>query len=165
MADELSIDVSDLETSQLKKLLETINAELYERSLAECDPEALIRLGFAEGFTSKLAPVRPWVAGGILVAPGYKKESSAFSHRCSFIKINDTWAWESEHKILDEIRSGGKLMQSITLIALMDGFQVDVLTSKARNSVHVLENIISYTYENNNLVQVSSRNISTRGQL
>lgn len=165
MAGDIPIDFSSLDTGQLKKMLEALNTELYERSLAACDPVALLRLGFSEGFTAKPTPVRPWVVGGILIVPGYKKESSSFSHKCSFAKINDSWAWESEHKIIDEIRSSNRLMQSITLIALQEGFGVDVLTSKARNSVHVLENIVSYTYENSELVQVSSRNISAKGQL
>jgi hypothetical protein len=157
--------IVNLTDSQLQELITLANAELYTRNIANSDPDSLIKLGFEKGFTTKLTPVQPLIHNGILIAPGYKKESSVFSHKCSFIKVNDSWVWESDHKILDEIRSNNKLLQSITLIALMDGFQIDVLTSKARNSVHVLENIVSYNYEEGVLFKTSSRNISNKGQL
>lgn len=157
--------LENLTDSELQEVITIANAELYSRNIANAEPSSLIKLGFERGFTSKLVPVQPWVVNGVLIAPGYKKESSVFNHKCSFIKVNDSWVWESEHKILDEIRSDTKILRSVTLIALMDSFQIDVLTSKARNSVHVLENIVSYNYEEGVLLKTSSRNISTKGQL
>ena len=160
-----AFDVESLSDHELKNFLEVVKMELYTRNLNNCDPSTLLKLGFDQGFTSKLTTVTPWIVGGVLIAPGYKKEASAFSHKCSFVKVNDSWVWESEYKVDSEIRNSNKLLQSVTLIALFEGAQVDVLTSKARNSVHILENITSYMYENDDLIKTSSRNVSTKGQL
>lgn len=166
MSDLLNTEELDLlSDSELHAVLELIKTELYARNLNNCDPETLLKLGFSQGFTNKLTTVKPWVVKGVLIAPGYKKDASMLSHKCSFVKVDDDWVWESNYKIDSEIRTSNKLLQSITLIALFEGAQIDVLSSKARNSVHVLENITSYLYEDNELMQTSSRNVTTKGQI
>lgn len=162
-----TIDLSDLVSCDDKTLSRAgliIAHEIKSRALANCDPTAVIDKFFKEGFNSKEMPKDPVLLEGVLVCMGAKLDKSVMNHNCAFVRVNNSWSWEHEDLIKDEIRylpGARSRMQSVSLIPVIDGTAVDLVESKTINSVHKLVAVKSYAVENNTLILVSSRKVST----
>ena len=162
-----TIDIYDLDDFELGVLAASIHAEQQRRALAAADPSALVESGFQNGFKSDGTPVEPWLVDGILVCPGAKIGKSASSHECGFVRIDDQWVWESEAKVVDEVRhAAGRnvQMRSVTLIAVHETMKVDLILARMRSGVHQLKTAKSYTVSSGKLLHVTTRtpNVSFR---
>lgn len=162
-----TLDLSNLASCDDKTLSRAaliISHEIKSRALANCEPDALIAKFFKEGFDSKEMPKDPVLLDDILVCLGAKLDKSVMNHNCAFVRVNNSWSWEHEDLLKDEIRylPGAKSrMQSVSLIPVVDGTSVDLVESKTINSVHKLVAVKSYVVEGKALVLVSSRKVST----
>lgn len=161
------LDLSNLVSCDDKTLSRAaliISHEIKSRAIANCDPDALISKFFKEGFNSKEMPKDPVLLDDVLVCLGAKLDKSVMSHNCAFVRVNNSWSWEHDDLIKDEIRylPGAKSrMQSVSLIPVVDGTSVDLVESKTINSVHKLLAVKSYVVEGKALILVSSRKVST----
>jgi hypothetical protein len=153
-------DLTDLDDMALLVLAQEVTAEQHRRALEACDPEALVREGFSEGFTTAGMPRDPWIYNGILVCCGAKNDRSATSHECAFVSIGEKWVWECQERFYDEVRNvpGPKpIMRSVTLCAVHEGMEVDLVTSQLRTGVHTMKNVRSFQVVGGELVLVGTR--------
>ena len=154
------IDPAALTDMELAELLLQLRAEQQDRAIKACDPEALIELGFREGFRSDGLPRDPWIVGGILVCPGARLDKSATSHDCGFARVNDKWVWEADGKIEDVVRNTMNRraqMRSVTLVAIDDTTVVDLVYATCRTGVHKLKSARSFSVSASELVLDSER--------
>jgi hypothetical protein len=146
-----------------RELAELLAAALEEQRRRACeigDPAALIERGFDEGFTAKGEPREPWIEAGVLICPGWIQDKSTLSHTCSFVAIGKTFAWDSDDKIDDKVRhvAGPKrLMRSVTLVAAVEGTEVDQVMSRCTNGVHKMQQVRSYIVRGGELQLVTTR--------
>ncbi len=160
-----TLDLSDLSgqtDGNLAALIEAAQDEQKRRAIEAGDLEAIIEDAFEQGFTAKGMARGPWLTDdGILVCPGSIIEKSTQSHVCSFVNLDDTWAWQAQDLLLDEVRKipaqARTHQRSVSLIAAYDGLEFTVVVCKARNSVHEMQSSTTYTVHNGSLEVVSSR--------
>lgn len=136
--------------------------EQMRRAVDACDPDALVELGFAEGFKSDGMPVEPWLAGGIVVCPGAKIDKSASSHQCAFVAVGDDWVWEYEDRLADVIRhlpgvGSRQKMQSVSLVVAHEGLELDFVVSKMSAGTHQMCEVRSFVIEAGELKLVNAR--------
>lgn len=156
------IDIAGSSDARLAELAHLIAQEQHRRAIESGDVDALIEEGFALGFGPGADTVKdPWVRDGILIAPGGRFDRSASAHRCSFVRVGEGWVWEHGAKLHDDIRraSSKSEMRSVTLVALREGDKIDLVTSKARNGGHQLQQARSFVYTNGTLNLVNSREV------
>jgi len=151
----------------IAELIAILIEEQRGRALARGDLEAIVEQGFELGFDSTGKAKTPWIDRGIVVCPGSVIERSALSHDCVFVNVDDTWVWESDDLVLDDVRRGlmrGKENQrSISLLAARDGLCFDVIASKKRQGVHQMVAGSSYEIKNGKLELIGSRAVKPRG--
>lgn len=160
------MNLAALDEGQLIHLAALVGDELRRRALERGDLPELIDDAFERGFGSGTTVKDPWVRDGLLVAPGGKFEKSASSHRCTFVRVQDQWVWESSQRIQDEIRNvpgPGSSMRSVTLVTVNEGDKVDVLSSRTRGGVHELMEVRSFLYRGGELEMVTARTVRTSG--
>jgi len=157
-----NLDLGGCDDGELIHLAALISDEQRQRALQRGDLPELIDDAFDKGFGTGHKVEMPWVREGLLVAPGGKFEKSQMSHRCTFVRVQDDWVWESSQKIHDEIRhlpGAGSSMRSVTLLTLNEGDKVDVLTSRTRSGVHELLEIHSFVYHNGSIEMTTARTV------
>ena len=160
-----TFDLAGLSDEQLRALASDIGLEQHLRALDQADPDALVELGFAEGFPR--GNVRdPWIEGQVLICPGQLTPKSKQSHDCTFVSVkqpfDDTsrWVWEASDLVGDGVRflPGSQAVQrSISLLAAIEGLCIDVVVSQARQGRHTMKQARSYTITDGKLVHVSTR--------
>ena len=161
---DAGIDVATLTDEQLAVLAADIAYEQQVRALAGRDLTAITSVSFDAAFAGKRATF-PWIDGGLLVCPGQILGKSKQSHDCTFVTVKppgDTsrWVWESESCVSDEIRklpSQQRHQQSISLVAAVDGLEVDVVTMQLRQGKHKLVGVVSFEVRAGALVSVATR--------
>jgi hypothetical protein len=154
------VDLSALSDGELSALAACVAAEQQMRAIAGADPDALVELGFAEGFKSDGLPRDPWLVAGVLICPGARNDRSATSHDCGFVTVGDVWVWEADERITDVIRQvpGPRhRMRSVTLLAAFDGLAVDLVVSRARSGMHQLRGVRSFEVHNAEVTLVGTR--------
>jgi hypothetical protein len=157
---ECVIDPANLSDVELAELLMQLRAEQQDRAIKASDPEALIELGFREGFRSDGLPRDPWIVNGILVCPGARIDKSASSHDCGFARVDDKWVWEADGKIEDVVRNTMNRraqMRSVTLVAIDDTTVVDLIYATCRTGAHKLKSARSFSVTAAGLVLDSER--------
>lgn len=153
--------VSSLSDSELAGLAIVVFEESRQRKVESADTEALLDWGFSHLFSESGLPLTPQVVSGLLVVPGARWGGS-LSHKCSFATAEGTWVWESRLKVGDQMRTipGPRgLLQSVTVIAPIEGMGLDVVGCRARNGVHELTSVHSYAFESDVLNVVSARKV------
>ena len=154
------IDPAALTDIELSEILLQLRAEQQDRAIKSCDPDALVELGFREGFRADGLPRDPWIVNGILVCPGARLDKSASSHDCGFVRVNDKWVWEADGKIEDVVRNTMNRraqMRSVTLVAIDDTTVVDLVYATCRTGVHKLKSARSFSIKASELVLDSER--------
>lgn len=154
------IDPAALTDIELSEILLQLRAEQQDRAIKACDPDALVELGFREGFRADGLPRDPWIVNGILVCPGARLDKSASSHDCGFARVNDKWVWEADGKIEDVVRNTMNRraqMRSVTLVAIDDTTVVDLVYATCRTGVHKLKSARSFSVKASELVLDSER--------
>ena len=140
-----------------------IGAEVLRRAINAGDPTVLLDDVFVSGgFDSRGNANPPWfTADGILVCPGSKTSKSKNSHDCVFVSIDGEWAWTHPQSLGDQMRTitfnGRTIVQSVTLVAPVEGAEVDVVASSARSGPRKKKNVTSYTVVSNTLLNVGKR--------
>ena len=160
------LDLASMADDELIHLSALIGDELKDRAFQRGDLQELINNAFDHGFGSGVKVLQPWMHDNILIAPGGKFEKSALSHRCTFVRVQDQWVWESSQKLQDEIRNvagPGSSMRSVTLIALNEGDKVDMLSSRTRSGVHELQEVQSFVYTDGKLEMIVARTVRSAG--
>jgi len=158
LPDEVIVAATD---EQIHATMSALAGELHARALAGGDLEAIAEQAFVDGFTAKGVPLMPWLAGGLLICPGYKKSRSATSHDCSFVSLDGTWVWDAPNKLVDIIRDvpGAKAHTcSVTVVVPTEGMRVDAVTSKSRGGGPCqMASAHSFQVRGAELVEVSTR--------
>lgn len=155
-------ELRDEELSRVIRLaLEIQRVRMVDRS----DPEALVELGFKNGFDSTGRALSPWMHDGVLICAGSVVEKSGTKHSCGFVKIDDVWVWESANLVIDEIRRveiGGKAnMRSVSIVGVSEGTRVDFIESNKNAGVHKMRRAKSYDVLEGQLSLVNTRVTST----
>jgi hypothetical protein len=149
-----------LDDVALAALLSAARAELHRRALEGGDVEALVEETFSSAFDASGDAHAPFVHGGLIVCPGSRVNTSSSGHRCRFAVVGGDWVWECGDLVHDEIRQlrsakGGT--HSVSLVALTDGVEIDVVTSRAKGGVHECQRVDSYTVSGGTIVKVGAR--------
>lgn len=138
-----------------------LSAERTRRALGRGDLDAVVELGFEEGFSPRGVALDPWVASGLVICPGSLVEKSATSHDCRFANVDGTWVWESDVTLVDVVRrvgSGARTSQrSISLLEAVDGLSFDVIEAKKSQGQHRMTRVRSYCVRDGQLQLVATR--------
>jgi hypothetical protein len=155
-----TFDPSVLDDRTLADLAAMIAAEQRERAVAAADPDALVELGFSQGFTGDGMPRDPWLVNGVLVCTGTRIDRSATGHDCGFVSVGGSWVWEADDLLADVVRHlpGPKSrMRAVSLVAAYDGLELDLVVSRARAGVHQMKSARSFVVRDGALVLVTTR--------
>ena len=163
----VSFDFTVLDDAALAQLVADARAEQQRRALESGDLDALIADGFERGFTRGGRAADPWISAGIVVCPGSLNGSSRSSHECSFVKVGESWVWQAEEKLADDVRpisDGGRHQQrSVTLLGAFEGLELDLVTCKSRQGVHRLTEARSFVVAGGQLELVRTRTVRVEG--
>ena len=154
------LGVSAMSDLAIHHMIVELRAEQQRRAIELCDPEALVELGFQDGFKPDGLPRDPWLQGAVLICPGARIDKSMSSHDCGFARIDEAWVWESESKIIDVVRNLAQRkvqMRSVTLIATHDGMSVDMIYAAAKTGAHRMKSARAFVISNGALVLQSQR--------
>lgn len=159
------LDLSAMDDATLWELAAHIAAEQRQRLLAVGDTAAVLEYGFTHGFDSKGHAREPQIAHGFLVCYGSIVEKSATSHDCRFVHVEDAWVWEWPDVIIDEVRKmpdrARMHQRSVTLLAPIEGLEIDIVTSQMRTGAHRMVKTTSYRVHAGALEVVRARAVST----
>lgn len=132
-----------MEREDLSVLAAMVSDEQQRRALDAEDLEAVTEDAFANGFDGRGMAVDPWITpGGLLVCPGSKIHRSKQSHRCRFVAVGERWVWDAHERLCDEVRQfpqRSDSIQTVTVLAAVDGLVIDLVSSKASGGAHVRE--------------------------
>jgi hypothetical protein len=146
---------------QLAHTVAAILAVQHERALTGGDLGALTEKAFLEGFDHRGEAGRPWIEAGLLFCPGHWKEKSKTSHECTFVSVDGQWVWDTGSHVVDEKREvpgPRRLMQFITVVPVVEGAKVDMVSSKSRsNGPCEMQKATSFQVRAGELVEVSAR--------
>lgn len=147
----------------LAELRSAIDDELRQRAVDSGDLDALVEEAFRVGFDAKGQAQPPWLHGRVLVCPGAKVSSSAMSHACRFVSVDDTWVWEHPDVITDTMRPRGPHSSaSITLLVARDGLECEVVASRARGGTHTRVSVEGYRIAGDTVVSTGKRSSAPR---
>jgi hypothetical protein len=152
-----------LTVTELHLLDQKVRDEIVSRLLAEGDLDAISDDVFTTtGFLPNMLPALPWVnADGVLICPGTKAHKSKTSHDCVFVSVDSHWVWNHPDALSDAMRTtvtnGKTLTQSVTLLPVMSGMEVDVVTSAARSGPCKAKHVDSFTFNGTTLLRVPAR--------
>jgi hypothetical protein len=150
----------------LHHLAEALHDEARHRAIAAGDHAALIAAAFESSFGRDGLGVDPWIEGQVIVCPGAMVAKSRTNHRCRFISVDDVWIWESAELIEEEKRSNPGTddgFRAVALLPVVNGMTLDVVSGRARGGQHSVDKATSYAVRRGKLVEVSQRNVSSRG--
>lgn len=158
------IDVAALTDEQLAVLAVDVAAEQQRRAVESRDLAAISAAAFDEGFAGKRV-MHPWMDGGLVLCPGQIVDKSKQSHDCTFVTVRppgetSRWVWESDACLSDEIRKlpgERRHQQSVSMLAAVEGLELDVVTMQLRQGRHKLVAVASYEVRSGELVAVPSR--------
>lgn len=158
------LDAGTLAGASDVELMQTVAAILavqHERALTGGDIDAMVENAFLGGFTSKGEAGRPWVEHGLLICPGSRKDKSATSHDCTYVSVEGEWAFATGTHIADVSRQvpGPRMhRQSITVLPLVEGCRLDLVTSAARSGGPCeMKKALCFQVRGGALVEVSAR--------
>ena len=164
-SEELARLVAGLDRQELSDLATLVRDEQRRRALAAEDLDAVVADAFERGFDGRGMAVDPWVTpGGLLVCPGSKIHRSKQAHRCRFVAVGDAWVWEAAERVTDELRrlpDRSDSIQTVTLLAAVDGLVVDVVTSKASGGAHTRESAVAFEVRAGELESVAPTSSAT----
>lgn len=138
-----------LSDEDLSAVAEAVKATQIERALDAGDVDSLVLLGFRDGFSSKGVALMPWIVDSMLIVPGSLScKIGKTSHECVFVRVGDSWSWESGDLVLDKIEntSDGQVsvQRSISVFAAFDGLEFEVIVSRFRGGGHKMVSGSSY---------------------
>jgi hypothetical protein len=146
---------------QLWETTAAIISEQRRRALADDDLATLVEEAFENGFNGRGEPHPPWLVGPLLVCPGSKRNRSATSHDCTFVSVDGTWVWDSEEKIIDEMRDfpGPKTQKrTVTVIGAVEGLKLDLVASSSRSGAPCeMKTATSFEIQRGQLIKVATR--------
>lgn len=107
------------------------------RALRSGDPAAIADAAFeGAAFDFRGLPETPWLEHGMLVCPGVKVEKSKSSHDCVFVHVGESWSWDHEDCVYDEMRqlpnAAKTIRRSISVVLAPEGLTFDVVASSSR---------------------------------
>ena len=159
------VDVSVLSDSDVDGLVVALLAEQQSRALLRCDSDALVDVGFVDGFDARGFARPPWLVEGMLICPGSVVERSASSHDCMFVSVAGVWVFNCEERVVDVVRkvpAGPREHQrSVTVLASFEGLVFDVVSSRMRDGKHRMRGVRQFRVEHGELVVVSDRAASS----
>ena len=145
---ELEEMVQAMDSEDLSVLASMVRDEQQRRALESEDLEAVVEDAFTNGFDGRGMAVEPWITpGGLLVCPGSKIHRSKQSHRCRFVAVGERWVWDAHEKLCDEVRQfpqRSDSVQTVTVLAAVDGLVIDLVTSKASGGAHKRESALAW---------------------
>ncbi|MEZ5237656.1 MAG: hypothetical protein R2716_01405 [Microthrixaceae bacterium] len=151
--EELLDRMDDHDLSEVAQMVRDLQRE---RALLAEDLEAVVADGFERGFDHRGMALDPWITpGGLVVCPGAKIHRSRANHRCRFAAVGDTWVWESPERVVDELRrlpDDRDSIQTVTVLAAVDGLVLEVVTSKASGGRHNRQSSIAFEVRSGELV-------------
>lgn len=151
--EELLDHMDDHDLSEVAQMVRDLQRE---RALLAEDLEAVVADGFERGFDHRGMALDPWITpGGLVVCPGAKIHRSRANHRCRFAAVGDTWVWESPERVVDELRrlpDDRDSIQTVTVLAAVDGLVLEVVTSKASGGRHSRQSSIAFEVRSGELV-------------
>lgn len=151
--EELLDHMDDHDLSEVAQMVRDLQRE---RALLAEDLEAVVADGFERGFDHRGMALDPWITpGGLVVCPGAKIHRSRANHRCRFAAVGDTWVWESPERVVDELRrlpDDRDSIQTVTVLAAVDGLVLEVVTSKASGGRHNRQSSIAFEVRSGELV-------------
>lgn len=153
----------ELNTAELANVAEAARQIQQERAVAAGDLDQIIARGFEIGFGRDGLGLLPWVEGDVIVCPGAIVAKSKAGHRCRFVSVDDVWIWDSPHLVREDKRSNPGSHQgfrAVGLIGVVDGTAIDVVSGKARRSLHSVDRVVSYEVRRGELVEVSHRDVT-----
>jgi len=156
---EHNFNLEQLSDEQLLDIQNKVYEIIKGRSLERGDLDEIIDSAFKSAFP-KIDGLgsEPWVEQSILICPGARIDSSSVKHKCRFIVVDDEWAWESPHQLLDTIRrdqSSKNLRQhSITMITPFEGMKIQVVTQKSQQGKHLVGSVGGYVFKKGKLEKV-----------
>jgi hypothetical protein len=161
LKDERVVDLAGLDDVALWALAGDIAAEQRRRCLESGDTEAVVEHGYTTGFDTKGHARDPVLAHGFVICHGSVVEKSASSHDCRFVHVGDDWVWECPDTIVDDVRKiadRGRLHQrSVSLLAPVEGLELDFITSTMRQGAHRMVRTMSYRIDGGQLELIQSR--------
>lgn len=134
--DTVAAWVGSLAVDELTLLAEICAQTLQDAVAAEGDLDALVEVGFSDGFESAGLAKLPWIVGGVLVVPGGRIDSMGGSHKCRFVAVGDDWVWQLEDRLADVMRPVERGLRTVTLVVAQPGLEFDVVTSTCRSGTH-----------------------------
>lgn len=152
-----------LEPAELANVAEAARQTQQERAVASGDLDQIVARAFEIGFGNDGLGLLPWVEGEIVVCPGAIVARSKSSHRCRLVSVDDVWIWDSPQLVREDKRSNpgdDEGFRAVGLIGLVDGTELDVVTGKARRSLHSVDRVVSYQIRAGELVEVSQRDVA-----
>lgn len=148
--------LAQMDDTDLSEVALMVRELQRSRALESEDLDAVVADGFDRGFDHRGMALDPWVTpGGLVVCPGAKIHRSAANHRCRFAAVGDNWVWECSEKLADELRrlpDDRDSIQTVTLLAAVDGLVLDVVTSKASGGRHSRQSSVAYEVRAGELV-------------
>lgn len=159
--------VSSASDSQLAQTAAAILAEQHRRAVEGNDLDAVVEEAFVDGFDHSGHPKEPWMAGGLLICPGYIRYKSATSHLCAYVSVEGHWVWESARIVTDVVRQvpGPKTFkQAISIVSPEEGMRLDLVHSESKQGAACqMKKATSYQIRNGELVAVSTRTRAPQG--
>jgi hypothetical protein len=142
--------LSYLTDDDLHRVAEIVRQVQTERAVVGGDHDAIIGAAFETGFGRD--------------GPGGLVSKSRASHRCRFVSVNNCWIWASGHLLREDKRSSpgtDEGFRAIALLPLVDGLELDVVSGRARQGQHSVENVVSYEVRSGELIEVSRRAVNS----
>jgi hypothetical protein len=164
--DRLSADILALNDRELGDLIALAQDEQRRRSIESGDTDALIEVGFAEGFSPRGESKDPWLVNGLLICPGYRKQSGGLSYRASFVSIDGVWVWQHDAAVADVVRSpSGRQheVSTVTVIAASEGLEYDVVRIKSKSGGRDMSGTRSYRITGGKTEVISTRQARPSG--
>ena len=153
---ELQSLLEAMDDADLSEVAQMVRDLQRDRALESEDLDAVVADAFEKGFDHRGMALDPWVTpGGLVVVPGAKIHRSRSNHRCRFAALGDVWVWDSSERIVDELRrlpDDRDSLQTVTLLAAVDGLVLDVVTSRATGGTHTRQSSVAYEVRGGELV-------------
>jgi hypothetical protein len=163
--EEIMLTLNNATDHEIAQIVDALRSTQHARALSRGDLEELVEVGFAKGFDSKGHAKNPWVEQGVVICPGSVDKRSAASHECAFVHVGDSWIWESEILLVDDVRHtvlGTHAQQrSISLLDASNDLELDFIKSKERQRAHTRVSVTSYRVQDGDVVLVPTRSLRT----
>ena len=131
-----------------------VDAELAERNLGALRGRRYADLDF-DPFAPDYAPPEgeSWSTFHARVDRVWERIERHWLER--FAAVGDVWVWDSSERIVDELRrlpDDRDSLQTVTLLAAVDGLVLDVVTSRATGGTHTRQSSVAYEVRGGELV-------------